>query len=236
MQPVVTLAADGQSGKGRWHIMAMLGGYERRPPGPVASTRTSTCARTASGRSRRSATSRSTRADMRIPAGPPTRQPTPFHFDASRVGKPILDRARASARQTDRTPTLADAGEAHGGSRRARPASQRRDRDHESPARVRLLRRSEDVGRRRGSVRHRRHDGDRSAGRLRRTHEHPPRAERVGRGTRRGRDQRSHPPADHRDRDARRPHRSRARHRHRHDRHDRRSARCGASRSTRTSS
>ena len=29
MQPVVTLAADGQSGKGRWHIMAMLGGYER---------------------------------------------------------------------------------------------------------------------------------------------------------------------------------------------------------------
>ena len=27
MQPVVTLAADGQSGKGRWHIMAMLGGY-----------------------------------------------------------------------------------------------------------------------------------------------------------------------------------------------------------------
>src|SRR6185295_11713885 len=27
MQPVVTLAADGQSGRGRWHIMAMLGGY-----------------------------------------------------------------------------------------------------------------------------------------------------------------------------------------------------------------
>ena len=56
MQPVVTLAADGQSGKGRWHIMAMLGGYGSRPPGPVASTRTSTCSRTASGSSRRSAT------------------------------------------------------------------------------------------------------------------------------------------------------------------------------------
>src|SRR5262245_14644194 len=27
MQPVITLAPDGQSGKGRWHIMAMLGGY-----------------------------------------------------------------------------------------------------------------------------------------------------------------------------------------------------------------
>ena len=27
MQPLVTLAPDGQSGKGRWHIMAMLGGF-----------------------------------------------------------------------------------------------------------------------------------------------------------------------------------------------------------------
>jgi hypothetical protein len=30
MQPVITLAADGQSAKGRWHIMAMLGGSARR--------------------------------------------------------------------------------------------------------------------------------------------------------------------------------------------------------------
>ena len=28
MQPVITLAPDGQSAKGRWHIMAMLGGYQ----------------------------------------------------------------------------------------------------------------------------------------------------------------------------------------------------------------
>ena len=28
MQPVITLAADGESAKGRWHIMAMLGGYQ----------------------------------------------------------------------------------------------------------------------------------------------------------------------------------------------------------------
>src|SRR5215471_56522 len=27
MQPVVTVAPDGQSANGRWHIMAMLGGY-----------------------------------------------------------------------------------------------------------------------------------------------------------------------------------------------------------------
>jgi hypothetical protein len=29
MQPVITLAADGQSARGRWHIMAMLGGHQR---------------------------------------------------------------------------------------------------------------------------------------------------------------------------------------------------------------
>jgi hypothetical protein len=29
MQPVITLAPDGQSAKGRWHIMAMLGGFGR---------------------------------------------------------------------------------------------------------------------------------------------------------------------------------------------------------------
>jgi hypothetical protein len=28
MQPVITLAPDGQSARGRWHIMAMLGGYQ----------------------------------------------------------------------------------------------------------------------------------------------------------------------------------------------------------------
>jgi hypothetical protein len=29
MQPVITLSPDGQSASGRWHIMAMLGGYQR---------------------------------------------------------------------------------------------------------------------------------------------------------------------------------------------------------------
>ena len=109
-----------------------------------------------------------------------TKEPAPFHFDASRAGKPILDVPEPSARRSRTSPTLAALGQAHGGSRRARSASQRRDRGHESPARVRLLRRSQDVGRRGGPVRRRRHDGDRPAGRLRRAKEHPPRTERVG--------------------------------------------------------
>ena len=171
---------------------------------------------------------------MRIPAGPRRASRPRFISTQSRVGKPILDvpePSRATQPKTPR-PTLATLGQAHGGSRRARPAPRRRDRGHESPARLRLLRRSEDVGRRRGSVRQRRHDGNRSAGRLRRAHEHPPRAERIGTpsaGTLSGvprpdlqaRSQRSLPPADHRLRAARRPHRARTRHRHRHDGHDR---------------
>lgn len=42
MQPVITLAPDGQSGTGRWHIMAMLGGYRTTASW---TTITSTCRR-----------------------------------------------------------------------------------------------------------------------------------------------------------------------------------------------
>ena len=91
MQPVVTLAADGQTAKGRWHIMAMLGGYERsaswsggvyeneyvRENG-VWKMKDVTYLPQYSGRYEDSGWTA-------------TRQPTPFHFDVSRVGKPILD-------------------------------------------------------------------------------------------------------------------------------------------------
>ena len=46
---------------------------------------------------------------MTIPAGPPTNQPTPFHFDAPRVGKPILDvpePPRAALSEVEATTTL----------------------------------------------------------------------------------------------------------------------------------
>ena len=99
MQPVVTLAGDGQSAKGRWHIMAMLGGYERsaswsggvyenqyvRENG-VWKMKDVTYLPQYSGR-------------YEDPGWTATRQPTPFHFDASRVGTPILD-VPAPARAT----------------------------------------------------------------------------------------------------------------------------------------
>lgn len=105
MQPVITLAADGQSAKGRWHIMAMLGGYERsaswsggvyeneyvREHG-VWKMKDVTYLPQYSGR-------------YEDPGWTATRQATPFHFDASRVGQPILD-AFPSSRET--TPPTVD--------------------------------------------------------------------------------------------------------------------------------
>jgi len=105
MQPVVTLAADGQSAKGRWHIMAMLGGYERsaswsggvyeneyvRENG-VWKMKDVTYLPQYSGR-------------YEDPGWTATRQAAPFHFDASRVGTPILD-APSSPRET--TPPAVD--------------------------------------------------------------------------------------------------------------------------------
>jgi hypothetical protein len=91
MQPVVTLAADGQTANGRWHIMAMLGGYERsaswaggvyenqyiRENG-VWKMKDVNYISQYSGRYE----------DAGWTAG---KQPAPFHFDAARVGKPVLD-------------------------------------------------------------------------------------------------------------------------------------------------
>jgi SnoaL-like domain len=91
MQPVVTLAADGQSGKGRWHIMAMLGGYERSASwaGGVYENEYVRENGVWKFKDVRYLPQYSGRYDD--PGWTATRQPAPFHFDASRVGKPILD-------------------------------------------------------------------------------------------------------------------------------------------------
>jgi hypothetical protein len=91
MQPVVTLAADGQSGKGRWHIMAMLGGYERSASwsGGIYENQYVLEDGVWKIQEVRYVPEYSGRYDD--PGWTATRQTTPFHFDASRVGKPILD-------------------------------------------------------------------------------------------------------------------------------------------------
>jgi len=109
MQPVITLAADGQSGKGRWHIMAMLGGYGGSASwaGGVYENQYVRENGVWKFKEVRYLPQYSGRYDD--PGWTPTGQPTPFHFDASRVGMPILDGAANDALRSseEATPTLA---------------------------------------------------------------------------------------------------------------------------------
>ena len=91
MQPVVTLAADGQSAKGRWHIMAMLGGYGTSASwaGGVYENQYVRENGVWKFKEVRYISQYSGRYEN--PGWTPGKEPAPFHYDASRVGKPILD-------------------------------------------------------------------------------------------------------------------------------------------------
>jgi SnoaL-like protein len=104
MQPVVTLAADGQSGKGRWHIMAMLGGYERSASWAGGVYENHYVRENGVWKIKEVRYLPEYSGRYEDPGWTATRQPTPFHFDASRVGKPILDVPEHSRATT--TPTL----------------------------------------------------------------------------------------------------------------------------------
>ena len=91
MQPVITLAADGQSGKGRWHIMAMLGGYKSSASWAGGIYENEYVRENGVWKMKdvRYLAQYSGRYDD--PGWTATKEPTPFHYDVSRVGKPILD-------------------------------------------------------------------------------------------------------------------------------------------------
>jgi hypothetical protein len=113
MQPVVTLAPDGLSGKGRWHIMAMLGGYKGTASwaGGVYENEYVRERGVWKIKDVRYLAQYSGRYEA--PGWTATKEPTPFHFDTSRVGKPILDVAeppRATASPGMLPPTLATLG------------------------------------------------------------------------------------------------------------------------------
>ena len=239
MQPVVTLAADGQSGKGRWHIMAMLGGYERsaswaggvyeneyvRENGiwkfkdvrylPQYSGRYDDAGWTATTPAdsisfrrvaRRQTHSRCARASRRATT-PPT---------VAALAKRLSDLAARAQRLSDEI-EITNLQHAYG---------YYVDRKMwDDVADLFATDGTMEIGLQgvyagRTSIRRGLNPYDACG---------------VPGGTGRRRDQRSHPPADDRDCDARR-HRSRARHRDRHDRHDRRPRAVELSRSTRTSS
>jgi hypothetical protein len=112
MQPVITLAADGQSARGRWRIMAMLGGYGTGASwaGGVYENQYVLERGVWKMQEVRYLPQYSGRYDA--PGWTPTRQPAPFHYEASRVGRPILDVPAAAASSVAgaavRRPVLSD--------------------------------------------------------------------------------------------------------------------------------
>jgi len=109
MQPVVTLAADGQSGKGRWHIMAMLGGYGRSASWSGGVYENQYVRENGVWKIQEVRYVPQYSGRYEDPGWTPTRQPTPFHFDAARVGTPILDvpePSRAGTESPRAVPTL----------------------------------------------------------------------------------------------------------------------------------
>ncbi|HLG56612.1 MAG TPA: nuclear transport factor 2 family protein [Vicinamibacterales bacterium] len=114
MQPVVTLAADGQSGKGRWHIMAMLGGYQRSASWAGGVYENEYVRENGVWKFKDVHYLPQYSGRYEDPGWTPTREPTPFHYHVSRVGKPIPDfgvraasNVRAAFRRPDDLATLA---------------------------------------------------------------------------------------------------------------------------------
>jgi hypothetical protein len=113
MQPVVTLAADGQSGKARWHIMAMLGGYGTSASWAGGVYENQYVLENGVWKFKEVRYLPQYSGRYEAPGWTATRAPTPFHFDASRVGKPILDAPdppRTTPSPGAALPTLAELG------------------------------------------------------------------------------------------------------------------------------
>ena len=108
MQPVVTLAADGQSGRGRWHIMAMLGGYGRSASWAGGVYENQYVLENGIWKIKEVRYLPQYSGRYEDPGWTATREPTPVHFDAARVGKPVLDVPQPARPAT--TPTLAALG------------------------------------------------------------------------------------------------------------------------------
>jgi hypothetical protein len=96
MQPVVTLAPDGQSAKGRWHIMAMLGGYGTTASWAGGVYENQYIRENGVWKMKDVRYIQQYSGRYENPGWTAARDPAPFHFDASRVGAPILDSGLAA--------------------------------------------------------------------------------------------------------------------------------------------
>jgi len=105
MQPVVTLAPDGQSANGRWHIMAMLGGYGTSASWAGGVYENQYVRENGVWKMKEVRYHQQYSGRYENPGWTAGSEPAPFHFDASRVGKPILDVPEPAVATT--APTLA---------------------------------------------------------------------------------------------------------------------------------
>lgn len=110
MQPVVTVAPDGQSAKGRWHIMAMLGGYKTSASWAGGVYENEYVLERGVWKMKDVRYLAQYAGRYEAPGWTPTREPAPFHYTASRVGQPILD-VPAPARGAVEGTTLATLGQ-----------------------------------------------------------------------------------------------------------------------------
>jgi hypothetical protein len=91
MQPVVTLASDGQTANGRWHIMAMLGAYGTSASWAGGVYENQYIRENGVWKMKDVRYIQQYSGRYENPGWTAAREPAPFHFDASRVGKPIID-------------------------------------------------------------------------------------------------------------------------------------------------
>jgi hypothetical protein len=105
MQPVVTLAPDGRSGNGRWHIMAMLGGHGGTASWAGGVYENQYVLENGVWKFKEVRYHPQYSGRYEAPGWTPTRDPAPFHFEPSRVGKPIPDVAGPARAATPRAPS-----------------------------------------------------------------------------------------------------------------------------------
>ena len=91
MQPVITLAADSQSAKGRWHIMAMLGGYQSTASWSGGVYENQYVRENGVWKMKEVRYVQQYSGRYEAPGWTVTKDQTAFDFDGSRAGTPIPD-------------------------------------------------------------------------------------------------------------------------------------------------
>ena len=100
MQPVVTVAADGASAKGRWHIMAMLGGYGTSASWAGGVYENEYVLERGVWKFKEVRYYGQYGGRYEEPGWTVTNTPAPFHFEPRRTGEPILDMPPAAPPQS----------------------------------------------------------------------------------------------------------------------------------------